>query len=109
MARPPLLPRMALHLLNAFIVIAVLLIFFFPTLGYTKSVYRPGHDSSTIIGDAVFPGNTASQNNWVNIQRNAENVAHKGASVVADARTTMETPSRISVLNVISSTFRVVW
>jgi hypothetical protein len=40
MGKPPLLPRLTLHLIAAFTFISIVMILLFPTLSYTKSVYR---------------------------------------------------------------------
>ena len=104
----PLLPRTALHLLNAFIIIAVLFILFFPTLSYTKSVYRPSEDVPTIITDASFPDKTVLPNMLLKFQQ-AEDRTRYGDSASDGPRNRLDHPSRVSVLSIITSTFRVIW
>jgi len=104
----PLLPRTALHLLNAFIIIAIIFIVLFPTLGYTKSVYRPAEDTPTIITDAPpFPIETP--NIMLKLQQSAENIAYKDNPPDGTRDNLDPPPSKASAWTVMSSTFRVIW
>ena len=102
----PLLPRTALHLLNAFIVIAILFILFFPTLTYTKSIYRPSEDIST---DASFPDKTVSPSILMKFQQSPDDSIYEDNRDIDSSQTRLQAPPRVSVLTVIVSTFRVIW
>jgi len=107
MAQIPLLPRVTLHLVTAFTIIAFLLIVLFPTLSYTKSVYRPLEDSTTIITDA-FADPTVSPSIYLKLQKPREGFGFDDAAAARVQQTT-ETPARISALKVIASSSIVVW
>ena len=103
----PFLPRTALHLLNAFIIIAILFIVLFPTLGYTQSVYRPDEDTPNTITDATtFPTDTS--NIMLKLQPSTDNVVYKD-TVPDSIRSKVDPPSRVSAWIVMLSTFRVIW
>src|ERR1700737_3186240 len=104
MGRPPLAPRLTLHLLTAFTLIAILLIVFFPTLSYTKSIYHAPDDTAQIITDA-FPESTGSPNLWLKQQQQlADNYVYQDT---AGARDTIDAPTKLSALNIVNSIFGV--
>jgi hypothetical protein len=94
--------------LHAFIIIAFLLIVLFPTLGYTKSVYRPNEDSPSILPDESFPpDSTAAHHNILyKLQHAGDNILHRDHSATAR---TIDAPPRVSVWSVIWSTLQVIW
>ena len=104
----PLLPRTALHLLNAFIIISILFIIFFPTLGHTKSVYRPTED---IIADTAVPEATMPHRMWLKFQQPKDNFGQEDGSSDGSRSRLQHTPpsSQASTLDMITSTFRVIW
>jgi hypothetical protein len=107
MAQLPFLPRCTLHLLTAFTIVAFLLIILFPTLSYTKSVYRPLDDSATIITDA-FADPTVSPSKYVKFQQPADGLHYDGPVSERVRQTTDPPRPWISALKVIGSSLRVV-
>ena len=106
MAQLPLLPRCTFHLLTAFTIVAFVLIILFPTLGYTKSVYRPLDDSPTIITDA-FADPTVSPSIYLKLQQPPDGFNYDGP-VSERVRQTIDSPRPwISALKVIGSSLRV--
>jgi hypothetical protein len=98
----PILPRTVLNFVTAFTLVAFLLIIFFPTLSYTKSVYRPNEDVPAVITDA-FPESTV----YLNVQQPGNDYVY--ADKAQDAvRHTIQPPSRSAVLGVMRSASQVV-
>jgi hypothetical protein len=107
MAPTPFLPRVTLHLVTAFTIIAFLLIVLFPTLSYTKSVYRPLDDSPTIITDA-FADPTVSPSIYLKLQQPVDSFNYDDRTSDR-VKQTIEQPARVSALKVAGSSLRVVW
>ena len=104
----PLLPRTALHLLNAFILIAIIFIVLFPTLGLTQSVYRQADDTPSLITDATsFP--TDTPNIMLNLQQATDNVVYKDTSPDGARNKPNPHPPRASAWSVALLTLRVIW
>jgi hypothetical protein len=109
MAKPPLLPRLTIHLLTAFAVVTILVIVFFPTLSYTKSVYRAGDDGQLTITDA-FQNDAAAPSILLEVKQPQQypddyKQADRGYSQKA-----IDAPTKTSTLNiVVSSTLRLTW
>src|SRR5579859_3779294 len=109
MAQIPFLPRVTLHLVTAFTIIAFLLIVLFPTLSYTKSVYRPLDDSPTVITDA-FPDPSVSPSIYLKLQQPGDGFNYEDTSPSSErARQTIEPSARVSALKVVGSSLRIAW
>src|SRR5579871_4364260 len=106
MAGLPLLPRVTLHFLTAFFLIALLLIVLFPTLSYARSLYRPNEDSPTII--AVPPDSGDSPTTLLKFQQADEAYRYMETSPTPMARA-IDPPPRITVWIATKGTLRAIW
>lgn len=106
MAAIPIFPRILLHLLNAFIAIALVLIIFFPTLSYTRSVYSPTEESSAIITDAIA-GDNASPSALLQVKLPEDQNDFEPLPTVHARQIDPSSPA--TALHLIRSTLYVIW
>jgi hypothetical protein len=107
MARLPLLPRVTIHLLTVFTVIAFLLIVLFPTLSYARSVYRPNEDSATVV--AVPPSDpTESPSLVLKFQQADDSYGYNDAFETPIMRA-IDPPGRVTTWMAFTATMRVAW
>jgi hypothetical protein len=106
MSRPSLGPRIALHLLSAFIVVALLLIFLFPTLSYAQSVYHSTHEAVSIGG---LPTQTPPQSNiLIKNPHAAESIGYE-ASRSEKIERMPDSPQQARVLETLVASFKEGW
>ena len=104
----PLLPRTALHLLNAFIILAILFVVLFPTLGYTQTLHPLAEDPPTMITDVLsFP--TDTPNIMLNLQQQTDELVYKDTAPDSIRSKLDPPPSKVSALTVMSLMLRVIW
>jgi hypothetical protein len=105
MAKPRLHARLTLGLLTVFALITIL-VTVFPTRSDAKSVYRVDTNQN-IIPDSD-PDNTASSPTWLKMQEQIPDDYLEDATLAA-GRKTIDSPPRMSTLNVINSILRGIW